>query len=53
MKSKPESCPNCGKPFEYFLRYKVQSNWRWFFYLPDYAVICADCKEIVGWERKP
>jgi len=50
-------CPNCGAcPFEPFLRGLVQRAKRWLFIgprRPYVAVICADCKEIVGHESPP
>lgn len=55
-------CPKCGaEPFTPFMRGEVQRSWfkSWtgwkavmFGWPFDYcAVICADCKKIVGWER--
>jgi hypothetical protein len=53
-----DSCPRCGAtPFEPFRRGQVQrSPWRWWgLWLfgrmrPWCAVICAKCKDIVGYE---
>jgi hypothetical protein len=55
---KPEPfahCPGCGSPrFESFLRGLVQRSrrrWWWPFQIRAHcAVICHECKEIVGWE---
>jgi hypothetical protein len=54
-----DECPNCGdKPFRPFLRGQVQRSslietiraW-WQKRKPRYcAVICWECKDIVGWE---
>jgi len=54
LKDKPapfDRCPNCGhEPFEPFLRGIVHSWWRKLFRKPYCAVICWQCKEIVGHE---
>lgn len=54
---KIKTCPNCGKPFEPFLRGQVQRPRRWLGFLGpkrDYcALICAECMEIVGHESPP
>jgi hypothetical protein len=50
-------CPRCGAaPFRPFLRGTVQRLWRpwWKFWgsiRPYCAVICSDCKDIVGYEN--
>jgi len=49
-------CPDCGAPFESFLRGQVQRlkrPWYWPFgpVRPYCAIICRDCKEIVGYEK--
>lgn len=50
-------CPECGtNPFRSFLRGMVGRSKRWLWIGPkrDYcAVICEDCKEIVGHESPP
>lgn len=66
LKDKPTTivrCPACNVyPFEPFMRGQVQKGWlEWVVELirsrlsdrpPCYcAVICSDCKEIVGWEN--
>jgi phage terminase large subunit GpA-like protein len=46
-------CPKCGEIFHPFLRGMVQRRThRWFFWgaWPYCALICWDCKEIVGYE---
>jgi hypothetical protein len=53
-----DACPECGHmPFRSFLRGMIQRSRRpWFgFGKPrDYcAVICSECKEIVGYESPP
>lgn len=49
-----KTCPNCQKPFRPFLRGRVHSAfYRWFFFgkkFIAYALICSECKEIVGYE---
>lgn len=51
------ACPSCdAKPFAPFMRGQVQRLPRSLFSWPplrrrDYcAVICSDCKDLVGWE---
>lgn len=44
------TCPKCHKPFRSFLRGFTVSLWRRFFGLPYWAVICSECKDIVGYE---
>jgi hypothetical protein len=58
------TCPNCGAPFRPFLRGMVQRGvfsggllcWSWWKALfkrerwPYCALICWECKEIVGYE---
>ena len=44
-------CPNCRLPFESFLRGQVQSWWRKLLHMKYCAVICRECKEIVGHEK--
>ena len=59
LRHQPEpftTCPHCGKPFVSFLRGKVQRGKRRMFIGPRrdyYAVICRECKEIVGYESPP
>lgn len=56
LKDKPQPfqhCPKCHRPFIEFLRGMVQRSKRWLCFGPkrDYcAVICYNCKQIVGWE---
>lgn len=49
-----EKCPNCGaEPFEPFLRFQVARRvYKYFVFgkWPFFAVICRDCKDIVGYE---
>ena len=45
------ACPLCGWPFDQLMRRQVQSWWRRLLRLPYCAVICRDCKEVVGWEK--
>lgn len=54
LKSSPvfySKCPKCWAPFHTFMRGEVQSWWRRFFDFPYCAVICLNCKNIVGWEH--
>lgn len=54
------ACPECGAaPFEPFLRGQVQRMWPWTWRTlwlpigepqPYCALICRECKEIVGYE---
>jgi phage terminase large subunit GpA-like protein len=47
------TCPKCGEIFYPFLRGMVQRRrFRWLFWgpWPYCALICRDCKEIVGYE---
>lgn len=51
----PSKCPNCGaEPFVTFLRGQVarpDRAWYWpFKRRPPFAIICYDCKEVVGHE---
>lgn len=47
-----EECPFCDvMPFEPFLRGIVQSWWRKLLGKPYCALICENCKEIVGHEK--
>lgn len=50
-------CPKCGvEPFEPFLRGLIaRRRYKWVFFGKwDYmALICAECKEIVGYESPP
>ena len=51
-KSEPfDYCPKCHEPFESFMRGQVQSWWRKFLAIRYCAVICSNCKEIVGHEE--
>jgi len=47
-------CPKCKAPFTPFLRGQVQRSSRKFIFFgkrrPNYALICWECKDIVGWE---
>lgn len=49
-----EKCPKCGaEPFDPFLRGQVQRRkFKWFLWgpWPYCALICWNCKEIVGYE---
>jgi hypothetical protein len=46
-----EECPHCKQEFPEFMRGMVQSAWRRFLCLPYCAVICHECKDIIGWEK--
>jgi hypothetical protein len=46
-----EKCSECGAAFPEFMRGQVQSGWRKLLRLPYCAVICHQCKEIIGWEK--
>ena len=46
-----ERCKKCGAMFPEFMRGQVQSDWRKFFRLPYCAIICHECKNIIGWEK--
>jgi hypothetical protein len=47
-------CPRCGDaPFYPFMRGLVQNWWRKLFRRPYCCLICAECKEIVGYEDVP
>lgn len=46
-----EKCKLCGTPFPEFMRGQVQSSSRKFFGLPYCAVICHNCKDVIGWEQ--
>lgn len=48
---KKEKCPKCGQPFPEFLRGMVQCWWRKLLGMEYCAVICHNCKEIIGWEK--
>lgn len=51
-----EVCPKCSEPFRAFMRGLVVKSevWQWicewFGKRAKTAVICSECKEIVGWE---
>lgn len=45
-----ELCPHCGQPFATFRRGQVRSFWRALFRRPSWALICYECRGIVGWE---
>ena len=46
-----DRCPSCGaEPFDQFMRGLVQSTWRRWLRLPYCAIICWNCKRIVGRE---
>jgi hypothetical protein len=49
-----KTCPECKKPFHSLMRGLVQRTRRSFWGLgrrrPYCCMICAECKEIVGWE---
>ena len=54
LKNEPyamEKCPKCNQQFPEFMRGMVQSGWRKILRLPYCAVICHNCKEIIGWEK--
>ncbi len=57
LKNRPypfERCPKCGQPFPEFLRGMVQRSRRFLGFLwrqPYCAVICQQCKAIIGWEQ--
>lgn len=46
-----EKCQKCGARFPEFLRGMIQSSIRKFFGLAYCAVICHNCKRIIGWEK--
>lgn len=46
-----EECTKCGQPFPEFMRGMVQSTWRRLLGMRYCAVICHNCKKIVGWEK--
>ena len=47
-----DRCPECGQwPFLPFLRGQVQNRWRRLFHRPYCCLICAGCKQIVGYEK--
>ncbi len=46
-------CPDHPAARNDFMRGQVQSAWRRLFGLPYCAVICAECKDIIGWEKPP
>jgi hypothetical protein len=49
-----DRCPQCHEPFSHFLRGQVQRSRRVLGFLwtrPYCAVICQQCKAIVGWEE--
>ena len=46
-----EKCGECGAAFPEFVRGQVQSWWRKLRRLPYCAVICHECKEVIGWEK--
>lgn len=49
-------CPFCGTPDPMFMRGQVQRSKRFlrFLWKRHYcAVICQECKEIIGWESPP
>jgi len=51
-----EVCPNCGQRAPEFMRGLVQRSKRFLWLLwkrPYCAVICRNCKEIIGWESPP
>lgn len=48
-----EQCPKCGQMFPEFMRGIVQSPLRKFIGMKYCAVICHNCKEVIGWERPP
>jgi predicted nucleic-acid-binding Zn-ribbon protein len=56
LKNAPEKfdrCPSChNEPFQSFMRGQVQKEKKWLFIKErEYcAVICKNCKEIVGYE---
>jgi len=48
-----EECPKCKQVCPEFMRGQVQRSKRWFWIGPKrpyYAIICHNCKEIIGWE---
>lgn len=51
-----EVCPKCGEQFDPFMRGRVVRSelWQWiaesFGKRAKTALICWDCKEIIGWE---
>jgi hypothetical protein len=46
-------CPACGAPFRSLMRGMVQNWWRRLTRQPYCAVICFECKQIVGYEKPP
>lgn len=44
-------CPACSMRFEPFLREQVGGPWwRSILGLPNFCLICRDCKKVVGYE---
>jgi len=51
-----EKCPKCGKLSPEFMLGQVQRSKRFLWILwhrPYCAVICHECKKIIGWESPP
>lgn len=46
-----EYCKNCGQVNPEFMRGLVQSTWRRLLKMKYCAVICHNCKQIIGWEK--
>jgi hypothetical protein len=46
-----EVCCKCNAQFPEFQRGTVQSSFRKFLRLPYCAIICHECKNIIGWEK--
>ncbi len=47
-----ELCPECGSsPFDQMLPRQFYSWWRRLFRRPMWAVICRDCRRVVGYEK--
>jgi len=46
-----DKCPLCGAQFQCFLRGMVHNTWRKLIRTEYCAVICQECKEIVGYEQ--
>ena len=49
----PDYCPACGEVFVPFLRGQIGRSPRWLLIgpkRPHLALICAACKDLIGWE---
>lgn len=46
-----EKCRKCGTLFPEFMRGEVQSAIRRFLGMAYCAIICHQCKRVIGWEK--